>query len=316
MRKFSNDLDDPACIPESLTTMAESLHASGYHTIGVINNALLFRPLGFDQGFDQWIEIGKRTPAQTKRNPDEFGILGASRREFRNTLRILDASLDSRVSDRFFLYVHFMDVHDYALMKGQRYDAAVSRADEGVGGVIRALKDRGLLEDSVVILTSDHGERLDEEHFTEGLPYHFGDPSFEEHIRVPLIVAPAMVENPDQPLRSDDVYRLILEIAGVANSNPPNLEQGELYVGEREYQIYRQGQWKSFVERETGQHTLIDLAADPMERSDVSAERPELVEKHRRRIQKLGALLKAENRDPGELSDEDERRLRALGYLD
>ena len=37
---------------------------------------------------------------------------------------------------------------------------------------------------------------------------------------------------------------------------------------------------------------------------------------HRRRIQKLGALLKAKNRDQGELSDDGGRRLRALGYLD
>jgi len=316
MRRFSPDPDDPACIPESLTTMAESLRYAGYHTMGIINNALLFRPLGFDQGFEEWVEVGKRTPQQERRNPDAFGLLGSSLRDFKSTLEAVEATLDARPKDRFFLYVHLMDVHDYALMKGQNYAAAVGRADRGVGRIIRALEERGLLEDSVVLLTSDHGERLGEEHFAKGLPFHFGHPSFEEHLRIPMIIAPAVVENPDRAIRSDDVYRMILSLANVAEPNRADLDPDELFISESDHLIYRQGSWKSFVRRDTGNHTLIHLTTDPAERIDVSADHPEIVANHLSRIRELRVALSAARSSQNELTEEDQRRLRALGYLD
>ena len=36
---------------------AEELSDAGYWTAGVVGNRLLFRPSGYDQGFDEWVEV-------------------------------------------------------------------------------------------------------------------------------------------------------------------------------------------------------------------------------------------------------------------
>ena len=57
---------DEACVPASLTTLAEDLSLAGYATLGVTSNPLVFRPYGFDQGFDVY---------QRSVEPDESGCL-------------------------------------------------------------------------------------------------------------------------------------------------------------------------------------------------------------------------------------------------
>ena len=40
-----------------LETLAEAFQQAGYWTAGVVGNRLLFRPAGYDQGFDEWVEV-------------------------------------------------------------------------------------------------------------------------------------------------------------------------------------------------------------------------------------------------------------------
>lgn len=64
-----------------------------------------------------------------------------------------------------------------------RYDAAVVEADRKVGRLIDGLKSRGLFEDTVLVVASDHGESLDE----HGIYFdHHG--LYDETIRVPMVV--------------------------------------------------------------------------------------------------------------------------------
>ena len=63
------------------------------------------------------------------------------------------------------------------------YDATVGMADEFVGGVIEALRSAGLLENTLVLVTSDHGEEFGEHGF-----FGHGETLFEPATRVPLIV--------------------------------------------------------------------------------------------------------------------------------
>ena len=145
---------------------------------------------------------------------------------------------------------------------------------------------------------------------------HFGNPSFEEVLHVPLIVSPPQTETPpDAYLRSDDVYRMILRTAGIDAPVSGELEEGELFVSEQWYQTYRNGRWKSYRRRGEDAIALVDLESDPAERIDVAGEHPEIVANHERRLRELSKDLAAKGIDRTKLTPEDERRLRALGYL-
>ena len=72
---------------------------------------------------------------------------------------------------------------------------------------------------------------------------------------------------------------------------------------------------KLIVDLESGKVELFDLSTDPDERTDLSDSRPEEVETLRRLVEGFGAEQVREGREPLELTDEEQARLKALGYL-
>ena len=141
------------------------------------------------------------------------------------------AALNRRPRDKFFLYVHYVDVHDYVFQK-TTYAEAVKEMDQGVGRLLAQLESAKLLEDAVVVLASDHGEQLGEMHnFPGEFPKsfgHYGNPSFQEQLRIPLIVAPARGGDPHRFLRTQDIFDLLLEIAGAPREPSRDIEPDEL----------------------------------------------------------------------------------------
>lgn len=302
------------CMPPEVPTLAEALRGAGYHTVGVASNLLLFRPAGFDRGFDDWIEIGP-TEAQTRLAQQGNVIVYDPARQAGNQVnRAVREWLEQRPGDRFFLYVHYMDVHDWLQAKIP-YDEGVRRADRHLGDLRRMLQDEGLLEDSVVVVTADHGEGLRERHAIRPLPTHMGNPSFEPVLAVPLIVWPRIDADPDRLMRSDDTFRLIRTLARLDGDAGADLEQGELFLTEQLFRTYRSGRWKSVWPRGQDRPVLLDLENDAGEERDVAADHPEQVAAHRRRIEELSRQLGGETRSTAP-SPEDLERLRALGYAE
>jgi arylsulfatase A-like enzyme len=74
-----------------------------------------------------------------------------------------------------------LSVYEEGFLKGL-YKAEVESVDERVGFIIKALKQRGLLRDTIIVLTSDHGESLGE-HGKWGHGYYF----YEQLVNIPLI---------------------------------------------------------------------------------------------------------------------------------
>lgn len=314
--------DEPGCLPRSLTTLPERLRDAGYQTIGISSNRLLFEPAGFERGFDEWRQV-----SYASRRPHKDVAL-EKRVQARDVDRVTTVALKSlakRTSDRFFLYVHYMDVHDYAWARdwyentGQirsDYASTVARVDAGIGVLLEALASDGLLEDAVVIFTADHGERLGEEHLVRGREGHWGEPSFQEVLRVPLIVAPPRFEDTGRLIRSEDTFRLITTLAGLDVEESAPLAENELFLSEGPWWTYRQGRWKSFARRDGQASHLVDLGSDPAELYDVAPLHPEIQARHHARIAELVESLGATTAVPEELTPEDEDRLRALGYLE
>jgi len=332
LNRFSKDRDETLCIPPSVPTLAETIRAAGYWTIGVASNQFLYEPSGFSRGFDDWIEVGKK--------PETMGALArfklpdaSASRFFGHVNEAALAAIDRRTSDRFFLYVHYMDVHDYGGRGAQRYAKAVGSVDWAIGKLLAELEDRDLLDGTRVILTSDHGERLLERHAVPGKPGHTGNPSFREVLDVPLIIAPPIDRDPEVFLRTQDLFGVIQEAVGIAPSpdllfgviqeavgiapSPDlSLEADELFLSETDYRTYQRGHWKSSLRRDDGSFLLFDLDADPGELRNVATGNPDVVAEHRRRIGEIAEAVSARRAVVERLSEEDRERLRELGYLE
>jgi arylsulfatase A-like enzyme len=104
------------------------------------------------------------------------------------------------------------------------YDGAVSDFDDTVGDVLARLEARGLLDDTIVIVTSDHGEDLYEPGSTVGHGTNFfgGDQS----TRIPLLIrAPGLSpRRVDAVTRTADVVPTLLELLGLAARAPASLD--------------------------------------------------------------------------------------------
>jgi arylsulfatase A-like enzyme len=311
------------CIPEALDTLPEILRGADYWTMGITSNPLLFSSFGVGPGFDDWSEIGE-IPRGRKRKM----AAALKTREAEVVNASVEEALDRRRDDNFFLYVHYMDVHDYMFRKiankrlvgpkktRRQYIQAVRAVDDAIAELFEMLRERNLFDGSVIVFVSDHGERLVEQHLVRGGMSHKGNPSFEEVLRVPVIVSPAQFDDTSRVVRSEDIFRMVTEIAGIDPDVPADLEPGELFISEVKWQTYRKGRWKSYSSRRRSKGYLVDLEADPGETRDVSEEHPSVVEDHRRRVKELSKQLAARVQPKEGLTEEDRDRLRALGYLD
>ena len=221
--------------------------------------------------------------------------------------------LERRPSDHFFLYVHYMDVHDWVQRKFA-YDDGVRVVDGHVGQLRQILERAGILDGSVVVITADHGEALNERHALPGTPLHMGNPSFVPILAVPLVVWPRVRADRDRIMRSDDTFRLILQLARL-DAGPPDLEPNELFLTERLYRTYQHGRWKSLWPRGQDRPYLFDLETDPEEQRNIAADHPGEVAAHRRRVDELSLQLRGGTSTRGP-SPEELERLRALGYAE
>ncbi|MFO0549709.1 MAG: sulfatase [Polyangiaceae bacterium] len=168
-----------------------------------------------------------------------------------------------------------------------RYDNALYYVDTAVGYIFDALEDRGLLENTVFVVTSDHGEFF----FEHDIVTH-GRTLYEEESRVPFIVRYPRVLDPavvTEAVSNLDVLPTMLDLAGL----PPHpAHQGESDVHLRDPNEKRktgvfmniQG-WKLYdglvcmpykliFDPDTQATILYDLVADPHEMKDVSGEHP------------------------------------------
>lgn len=139
---------------------------------------------------------------------------------------------DSYKGRPYFAMINFMDAHGpyippekYRVMFGDstrkldRYDGAIAYLDDLVGGIVDALRERGELERTIIIVTADHGELLGE-HGIEG----HTESLYRRATRVPLIFSggpvPAGIRvRPEVSLR--DLAATVLDLTGLREHNLP-----------------------------------------------------------------------------------------------
>ncbi len=224
------------------------------------------------------------------------------------------------------------------------YDAGIRQLDNELGRFFSLLKEKSLLEETLIIITSDHGE----EFLDHGGMDHFLT-MYQEILRVPLIFHGPGVpagRRIETPVSLVDLAPTILSLAGLdSNFVTDGLDLSPLLRGdapsafnEREifgeasggltyalmmdqifpvFRSIRLGNHKLIHNSKTKSWSLYDLGEDPKEIRDVAQEKPELVEALAARM-----AQRYEGFDPSpapservELNREELEHLRALGYV-
>jgi arylsulfatase A-like enzyme len=174
------------------------------------------------------------------------------------------------------------------------YDAEIRYADEHVGLLFDRLRERGAWDDTLVIVTSDHGEMLGE----HGEWGHNGIP-FEPLVRVPLVVklpGQTRPEVDERPIQLHALYHLILATAGV--ESPPADAAGPVLAevwhppapGIGEWKVLWEGPLK-YMDHSGGDDRLYDLATDPRERRNLVTDRPDDAARLREELSQVVASL-------------------------
>lgn len=221
-----------ARLDEKLTTLAEIFQANGYKTGGVTPNPWVTDLFGFSQGFEKYY-------VRDRARADEMN---------RAAFKVMDEwATDERP---FFFFMHYLDPHGsydppppfrtqhQGSLRSRQYDAdaqkninlydgEISFLDTYFKEFIGTLKQRGIYDDTLILVVGDHGEQFDE----RGHRGH-GFNLFNEEVHVPLII-----HDRDKSYRVDytvsnvDVAPTLLDGAGIAV--PANFQGVSLFNEEK-----------------------------------------------------------------------------------
>ena len=226
-----------------------------------------------------------------------------------------------------------------------RYDGEIAYTDREIGRLFEELERLGLRQNTLVVVTADHGESLGE-HDT-----YFDHVSnlYDENLRVPLILRfPGRLpegKKVDRQTRLIDIAPTIIDLLGIQderfeaagssllpllsspNQEPERLAFAALYPealgGSRSWGIYalrtesfkliRYPSWWIRYRKIPEREELFDLRSDPNELTDILFEFPETLPELRDQLTRFTARrLPA----PPAMSEEVKEQLKSLGYLD
>jgi arylsulfatase A-like enzyme len=217
----------PALAPEN-QTLAEVLKRRGLFT-GALLNYSYFEPVRrMTQGFD----VYDNAHASLHVGHDPASTRGSSSREQADAAKAFLAEHQKR---RFFLWVHFYDphyqyerhpgTHEFGPTKLDRYDHEIRFTDDQVARVFAQLKELGLWDKTVIVVTGDHGEGFGE-HAIDLHGYHLYAPQ----THVPLLIRVPGLEprRVSMPVGHIDILPTLANLAG-ADPSPAML--GRSLVG-------------------------------------------------------------------------------------
>ncbi len=263
-----NAMSKPSRLSDEVDLVSEVMQAQGYSTGGIVSNINLAESFGFDQGYNEYHYLAPSYLLGADESSSKLilyqifrsvylGVLkkGITFDGFYQDSRVVNAVafdwLDRFKDDRFYLFLHYMDVHDpyfehpydgrgFSRVSNpwpspeqtedlkRLYRGELEYLDEGVGELIAHLKQLGIYDDTMIILTADHGEE-----FYEHDGWWHGLTLFEEQIHVPLLIKPArgqMTPPYTRMARHIDVVPTIIDVAGAAQ--PERMQGVSLYVSE------------------------------------------------------------------------------------
>ena len=280
----------PSLSPK-VPTLAEVMKGAGFHTAAFVSSIVVSSQSGLDQGFETYSD-------RFDAGSDDARFLNSIQKRGDATMGEAVAWIESHREGRLFTWIHLYDPHDpyeppepYASRyAGRPYDGEVAWSDELVGRLDAALGKLSMAKDTLLVVTSDHGEGLGE----HGETVH-GFFVYQSTLRVPLLL-----RGPGIPAgtrlgvtaRSVDLFPTVLDLAGVVRpadlklsgrSLAAALTRGErpaeeaayaesllplLHFGWSDLRMLREGRWKYI---EAPRPELYDLRQDPAESRNLAS---------------------------------------------
>ncbi|MDH5537500.1 MAG: sulfatase [Betaproteobacteria bacterium] len=236
-------LRSPQALPDSARMPAEILRDAGFRTFAIWRNGWISPQFGFSQGFEMYYSPPRSPVPRTVRRENPIITLAGTDQD---TARSAIEFFRTHGKERWFLYLHLMDVHQYVYDEDTAlfgtsysdiYDNSIRWVDRIVGSVVHEIDRRGLREKTLIILAADHGESFGE-HGNEGHARDvYGEVTTTPFILSfpfrldPGIVVDARTQNVDlwptildlldlTPLEDTDGRSRVPEILSAANAAP------------------------------------------------------------------------------------------------
>ena len=339
-------------------TLAEALREEGFRTAAFVANGGFLAPwVGLDQGFETYAV--KRQAARLA-NPAIFAWLEAQQ-------------------EPFFLFVNYMDTHRPYNTDGNlpgldppplrdrelivrlieqvlpgvdppapalvrqvidQYDAGVANVDAAIGALLERLRDQGRFDDTLIVVTSDHGEYFGEHRLVD----HSKD-VYQEALRVPLLVRrPGQREGRVDTTRIASTHLANLIVGALEPESARRLtslfprsagaDEERWVVAESHFghaKDVRDPRWGwrfrrarralfdgpyKFIHSSDGAHELYDLSRDEAEQTDLAVGEPERVAGYLRFFADRPAAPATLPEGLVEPDAKVQEELRALGYAE
>ena len=358
-----------AALPSSAELLSEHLKGEGFATGGFIANGYVSDRFGFDQGWDDYTNyIREEKSTEAKDVFDDAGnwIEAHKDERFFAYIQTIDPHVPYDPPGK---YLQMYDPSEYTgqvrprmtgdlLEKAKRnppqvvfadsdkrrlkalHDGEITKHDHFFGAFLERLSKLGLADDTLVVVTSDHGEEFDD-HGSWG----HGHSVYQELLHVPLMFRlpnrlPAGTKVGDA-VSTLDISATVTDLLGL-----PEMTHNEghalvgLMLGEApsrpsvafsdfqdDRRVITTSRWKLIL-RGNLTSTMFDLVADPMEKTQLDASAFPIGRRYSRML--LGQFLGATNRgdwlsaeqksgtqlqrEDAEMDDTLRDQLRALGY--
>lgn len=286
----------------------------GWRTVGIYSNPFLGGYFGFIDGFEIYKFVGM-----------DHG--------FQSTEEVMKWLENPSSKQPFFLFLHYNDPHipygapeQYLKLFDPDYEGTMTGATKDIVAFVRkplperdlehvrnlyrgevryldhqlktlfeALKDHGLYDETLIVITADHGEE-----FKEHGKLEHNDTMYDELLRVPLLIKtpkslklkPKII---DHQVKNIDIAPTILTVLELPI--PPNTMQGDsllpLIKGKTKAQEHndvifaespntrvvgiRTSNWKYVYDRNKNREELYDLEQDPQELVNLAQERADII---------------------------------------
>lgn len=331
-------------VDKELPLISQIFQSAGYQTAAFVSAFIFDKQFGFNRGYDFYSDdmVNQLEPFILKMFNYQQDWNGFKLRKFsRNANRVSDSAirwLKSIDNDKpFFTWLHYADAHDQFRLplplhlyyfRRRNYQQNVEFIDKHLGKFVEYLKKENIFENTLFVITSDHGESLND--------YQFKGRDYTGHsvliynivLNIPLIMAgPNMPvgKRSKQLFRQIDILPTLLDMVGISNESGSSFEGenlSDILLGksaERNLEVFAetlrprvvnlpelraliQDPWKYVLKGQSKGEELYHLIDDPQEYENIINQNPQIAERMRSRLYEI---IKNDNA---------ESVLEALGY--
>lgn len=348
-------------LPSENETLAEILSGQDYTTVAFQPNITAGSTRGFDQGFDFFLDSYKFRELFLEHLASVVSGGRITRMFFPSYVYAPDASitkyalrwLEQNQDLPFYLHALFFDLHEFDL-RGKKaesredlirkYDSALEKVDAFIARIYDYLAGSGLLDQTALVVLSDHGEELFDHGGTDrgyGMDYDSGQGHahtlYDELLKIPLIIRfPAKIipgQRVDHQIRSIDILPTLMSLLDLGDQGPMEgvdlassrlgpdkdlVAYSESILHGPEKKSIRTGEWKLIFHPQSQRFELYHHGSDPKEIFNLVEREREVFASLRDQLFHWMAetpRVLARRKETRTLSLREREALRSLGYI-